>query len=89
MNKTQIKKIKKLKSLFVKSEKFTLDHLVNSMLDGRTRDFLMDTYEYLLISFKKDASFQDCINLYEERTFETKQDFVDFVDSIKKFAITN
>ena len=89
MNKTQIKKIKNLKSLFVKSERFTLDHLVKNMLDGRTKNLLIDTYEYLLVSFKKEESFQDCVNLYEERSFETKQDYVDFVSSIKKFAITN
>ena len=86
MNKTQIKKINKVKSFFIKSDKFTLDHMINNMFDGRAKNMLIDTYELLLSSFKKDKDFARCIDVYESKAFEIKQDYIDLCLEIKNFV---
>jgi hypothetical protein len=86
MNKTQINKIIQAKKWFTKSDKFTLDYQISNFFDGRAKNTLIDAYEYLLSSFRKDQDFQKVSSLYEERTFENKQDYIDLCGLIKNFV---
>lgn len=86
MNKIQIKKINRAKTWFIESDKFTLDYRVSNMFDGHAKNDIIDAYEYLLSSFKKDETFKKVIDIYEERTFEIKQDYIDLCYAIKNFV---
>ena len=89
MNKTQIQKINRAKKWFIKSDKFTIDYQINNMFNGHAKNLLIDVYEYWLSSFKKDPNFQSVIKLYEEKSFESKQDYIDLCNAIKNFVINS